>query len=842
MPLPLTFCVLFCLHGVLSYNVTSDTPRILYGELFEELESKPFVERLGYKFEKVPVTTEDGYILELHHVYINTSNTKPVLIMPGLMSSSADFLITGKDRSLAIRLADQGYDVWIANNRGTTYSRKHKSLDADKDKQKFWNFSFHELGYYDLPACVDYILGRTKAKTLSYIGHAQGTTEYFVMASTRPEYNSKINVMVALGPVAFMNHITQPFLKFLENRIVLVEWIQKHLDIYEFFKHQPIISIAGKLFCGYGSKYQWICELFYSLFQGFDIAELDKYDYGILKNLEVYKQSSPPDYDVSKITSPVALLYGLNDRNTAPKDVEALSKSLKNVKLHKIEKPMFTQADFLFAKDNDALVNFEVINILNRYNGKTPITTPTTAVPTRAPSTKRPSSGPRTTEREYTEQPPVSPTTAVPHTGSASQILVGFTSKMLKPFVEHRGYKFERIPVTTDDGYILELHHVYLNTSSSPVLIMPGLMSSSADFLVTGKNRSLAMRLADQGFHELGYYDSPACVDYILDRTKTKYLSFIGHSQGTTQYFAMASTRPEYNSKVNVMVALAPVAFMTHMRQPWIQFLKYHIILVEWLRKHLRVYEFFKHYFIITVAGKLLCREGSKVQWICVLVYSFLQGFDMGQLDTKLLPTILENFPAGSALKEHLHYLQGFNSERFAQYDYGVIRNLELYNQPSPPDYDISKITSPVAMLYGKNDLVTAPRLSQILSVIGTDVENLAKKMPNLVRLHKIEKPPFSHGDFIFAKDNDAVVNFEVINILNQYNGKPPMTTTTTTTSAPTTATPTDKPTSGPNTTKGGPTAAPQPTVAPRTGSASQMISSKMLIALVMVFKIINFV
>ncbi|VEN35214.1 unnamed protein product, partial [Callosobruchus maculatus] len=229
MPLLLMLCAFLSFQGVLSYSlITNDTPVVRYGQLFEELESvlktdlKPFVEQLGYKFETVPVTTKDGYILELHHVYLKTS-TNPVLMMPGLLSSSADFLITGKNRSLALRLVDQGYDVWIGNNRGTTYSRKHKSYDADKDKEKFWDFSFHELGYYDVPACVDYILGRTKAKTLSYIGHAQGTTQYFVMASTRPEYNSKVNVMVALGPVAFMTNVAQPFLKFLDYHIVLVE-------------------------------------------------------------------------------------------------------------------------------------------------------------------------------------------------------------------------------------------------------------------------------------------------------------------------------------------------------------------------------------------------------------------------------------------------------------------------------------------------------------------------------------------------------------------------------------------------------------------------------------------
>lgn len=62
------------------------------------------------------------------------------------------------------------------------------------------------MGYYDLPACIDYILGQTKYKKLHYVGHSQGTAIFFVLTSMRPEYNDKIAHMSALAPVAYLDH------------------------------------------------------------------------------------------------------------------------------------------------------------------------------------------------------------------------------------------------------------------------------------------------------------------------------------------------------------------------------------------------------------------------------------------------------------------------------------------------------------------------------------------------------------------------------------------------------------------------------------------------------------
>ena len=69
----------------------------------------------------------------------------------GFLDSSMLWVINGVDYSPAFKLANEGFDVWLGNSRGTTYSRKHVKLDANKDR-KYWDFSWAEQGKYDAPA------------------------------------------------------------------------------------------------------------------------------------------------------------------------------------------------------------------------------------------------------------------------------------------------------------------------------------------------------------------------------------------------------------------------------------------------------------------------------------------------------------------------------------------------------------------------------------------------------------------------------------------------------------------------------------------------------------------
>lgn len=62
-------------------------------------------------------------------------------------------------------------------------------------------------------------------------------------------------------------------------------------------------------------------------------------------------------------------------------------------------------------------------------------------------------------------------------------------------------------------------------------------------------------------------------IDYILGITNQSKLFYIGHSQGTTSFFVMCSEKPEYNDKIRLMSAFAPVAYMSRITNPFFQLL-----------------------------------------------------------------------------------------------------------------------------------------------------------------------------------------------------------------------------------------------------------------------------
>ncbi|XP_025420148.1 lipase 3-like [Sipha flava] len=371
-----------------------------------------YIKQEGYPIERHTVITTDGYNLTLHRIPYSKNEDpaavtrKPVvLVQHGILCSSTDWVIAGQNNSLAFVLSDAGYDVWLTNSRGNTYSRNHIFLDPAKEPQKFWDFSWHEMGTIDLPNTIDYILDKTGEPDLSYVGHSMGTAIFFVLCSERPEYQEKIRSMAAMAPIAYLNHVKSPIMTFLSSIADPLAWLCNSLGYYEFRPNGKILLFAGKKFCEANSLFEGVCENMLFLYAGYDSKRLIKsilpiilahtpagasarqlthfaqlmkrnqwfgqYNYNKQKNMEVYGQPDPPAYELSGITVPTALYHAENDWLSTMKDVNVLAQRLPNVVENKVMPyPEFNHLDFLWASDIKNIVYDDLIVFMKKYERK----------------------------------------------------------------------------------------------------------------------------------------------------------------------------------------------------------------------------------------------------------------------------------------------------------------------------------------------------------------------------------------------------------------------------------------------------------------------------------------
>lgn len=72
----------------------------------------------------------------------------------------------------------------------------------------------HEIGIYDLPAALDYILAETNKTQVHYVGFSMGTSVFFIMASEKPEYQAKVRTQISLAPVVYLTN-TRTAIRFM---------------------------------------------------------------------------------------------------------------------------------------------------------------------------------------------------------------------------------------------------------------------------------------------------------------------------------------------------------------------------------------------------------------------------------------------------------------------------------------------------------------------------------------------------------------------------------------------------------------------------------------------------
>lgn len=191
----------------------------------------------------------------------------------GLFSCSDCFLLNGPDNALAYNLADAGYDVWLGNARGNLYSRSNTKISVNHPY--FWRFSWHEIAVIDMAETIDFILKVTGQSKLHYAGHSQGTTVYFVLMSTRPEYNEKIKTAHMLAPVAFMGNVTSGLIVNTAGVVGVPGLYGSLFGDQDFLPSNPFIQNLLDQACGGNPTFPKYCRNLFLLYAGQDLPNMN---------------------------------------------------------------------------------------------------------------------------------------------------------------------------------------------------------------------------------------------------------------------------------------------------------------------------------------------------------------------------------------------------------------------------------------------------------------------------------------------------------------------------------------------------------------------------------------
>ncbi|KAG5315911.1 LIP3 Lipase, partial [Acromyrmex insinuator] len=329
--------------------------------------------------------------------------------------------------------------------------------------------------------------------------------------------------------------------------------------------------------------------------------------------------------------------------------------------------------------------------------------------------------------------------------------------------VERYDYSAEEHYVTTEDGYILTIHRI----SASPlckgrqkrgvIFFQNGILASSDFWVLTGPDKDLAFLLADEG-----------------------YDIWLGNYRGNT--YCRSHIKLSSRLQVKLGVCFAPIAMSNEMPT-----------LVEYLHTYNEFFESNEIYEIASLSSttitlaRTLCADKTITQAACIALIFLIVGSDPAQLNTVCyqlntilliatanchcftffknykilyvsLPEILSYYPVGTSMQLLIHYYQNFVTKKFQTFDYGYFGNYKQYGQMTPITYDLNKVTAPLALFYGANDVL----------VPVANVWETYKRLPNVILLEEIAYKLFSHADFLIAIDVKTLMYDRVIELFQK--------------------------------------------------------------------------
>jgi len=371
----------------------------------QDIYTKPtplMIVEAGYNVETHQIVTNDGYILSLHRIpnYEASSQPPAVFLQHGLMSSSADWVISGPDHALAFLLADSGYDVWMGNFRGNTYSKDH--IDPDITKEDYWSFTWDEHAQYDLPAMLSHVMEVTGKTRYHYIGHSMGTLSYYTACNYHKWVCDNTKLMVGYGPHTVIPNLFSPLFRIMSEFSDDIHWLLDHAGLYDFAPSNWLVRYLADEVCDRKRLKKEICGNILFLVAGYNSNEMNStllpyivghtpagtsslnmihysqsvtnggwagYDWKDAdKNMARWNSVTPPVYQYDNITAPVALYWSDNDWLVVPTDVATLANKLPNLVLnYEMEEKAYTHLDFIWGIHNYHDLYNHTLKLMEKY-------------------------------------------------------------------------------------------------------------------------------------------------------------------------------------------------------------------------------------------------------------------------------------------------------------------------------------------------------------------------------------------------------------------------------------------------------------------------------------------
>lgn len=194
-----------------------------------------FADKYEYPNEFHLLEANDGFILSLFRVPSAPAGpvpapNGPVLVLTGALSDGVDLMRRGPEESFVFYLANQGFDVWVMNPRGSPTSSAHvdHSPDGNPDTclqadpywnpcqlgvfntHDYFNSTFDEIGN-DIVTFYEYISSQVGLEQGNSIPNVRfGSACYLVEAafSLHPEYfDEMVPVSVQTSPMLTLSKL-----------------------------------------------------------------------------------------------------------------------------------------------------------------------------------------------------------------------------------------------------------------------------------------------------------------------------------------------------------------------------------------------------------------------------------------------------------------------------------------------------------------------------------------------------------------------------------------------------------------------------------------------------------